>query len=133
MKTTKQELQLLATRLNLPTTGTKQQLNSRIQEYVLSLDKNNKLNYILANSLNADQQKYCRCLLHVAAQQDERCLREKLWFQNVNGKQCYNPYAICSKSTKRKGNINCFDNYNLPFIKHYYPSEYNGLMHLHNK
>ena len=28
-------------------------------------------------------------------------------------RKCYNPYAICSKSTKRVGLIKCFDNTNL--------------------
>ncbi len=28
-------------------------------------------------------------------------------------KQCYNPYSICSKSTRRKGRIECFKNTNL--------------------
>lgn len=50
--------------------------------------------------LQDEEKKWCRCVLHVAAKQNDKCL------ENVNqnamkvfeGKTCYNPYAICSAS-----------------------------------
>ena len=57
-------------------------------------------NFMLKNNdLTEKQNKYCDCLLDVAAKQPESCLTEKKWFQNIEGKKCANPYAICAKST----------------------------------
>ena len=65
------------------------------------------------NTLSEPHERYCRCLLHVADQQSAECLRGKKWNERVNGKECYNPYAVCSKSTKRKGFAKCSKNYNI--------------------
>ena len=56
-------------------------------------------NFMLKSDLSEKQNKYCDCLMDVAAKQPETCLTEKKWFQNVEGKRCANPYAICAKST----------------------------------
>lgn len=57
----------------------------------------NKINMIKkGSSLTDKEQRYCRCVLHVAEKQSEDCLRGKKWLTK-NGK-CYNPYAVCSKS-----------------------------------
>lgn len=68
------------------------------------------------NKLSEQHQKYCRCVLHVADKQSSECLKGKRWNSSINGKQCYNPFAVCSKSTKRKGSVSCFDNTNLDAV-----------------
>ena len=76
--------------------------------------KTNKKNYFKpGNRLNDEQKKYCRCVYNVAAQQTPECLRRRKWTdksENKNPNKCYNPYAICSKSVKRKGRIECYKN-----------------------
>lgn len=53
------------------------------------------------HELTPDQEKYCRCTLHVMAKDlkagKEDCLADKDWGP---GKACYNPYSVCAKSTK---------------------------------
>lgn len=49
--------------------------------------------------LSLKEQKWCRCILHVAAKQSKECLKD---VKNnagkiLEGKKCYNPYAVCSK------------------------------------
>lgn len=46
--------------------------------------------------------KYCSCLVKVSKKQSVNCLKNK-----KSSKKCYNPYAICTSSLKRKGNVNC--------------------------
>jgi hypothetical protein len=46
------------------------------------------------------QEKYCDCVLSVAAKQPTDCLTDKAWYEKRDGKTCYNPYAVCAKSTK---------------------------------
>lgn len=68
--------------------------------------------YFSAQSpLDERQQKYCRCLMHVAAQQPPWCLREKAWRQTRSGVGCYNPYAVCTASVKRQGTVECSANF----------------------
>jgi hypothetical protein len=48
------------------------------------------------------EQKWCRCILHVAAKQNDGCLvnvntNAKL---TIDGRKCYNPYAVCSTHLK---------------------------------
>lgn len=62
------------------------------------------------NKLSEEHRKYCRCIYHVSAQQSKECLKNKRWGENINGKQCYNPYAVCSASVHRKGQVDCFNN-----------------------
>lgn len=69
-----------------------------------------------SNKLSEPHRRYCRCVLHVADKQSTECLRDKKWGQVVNGKQCFNPFAICSKSTSRKGAVECFKNLDLTKI-----------------
>lgn len=61
--------------------------------------------------LTERQKKYCSCVVQVAEKQNDNCLSGKNWRKTVDGKQCYNPYAVCAKSTGG-GNKNCGDNYN---------------------
>lgn len=61
--------------------------------------------------LTDGDQKYCRCVLHVLAKQNKGCLENKAWFKDIDGKRCYNPYAVCAKST-RHSSRQCGVNYN---------------------
>ena len=45
------------------------------------------------------KQKFCDCVVKVAAKQPESCNSEKAWFQTREGEKCYNPYAVCAKTT----------------------------------
>lgn len=51
-------------------------------------------------ALTERQQSYCRCVLHVAAKNPSWCNQERVWGEKRDGKTCYNPYAVCAKSTK---------------------------------
>lgn len=46
-------------------------------------------------------QKYAACLVDVAAHQSPACLEEKAWGKTIGGRECYNPYAVCSASVLR--------------------------------
>lgn len=49
--------------------------------------------------LTEQEKKNCSCRLDLAAQQPNACFTDKAWFKERDGKQCYNPYAVCGKST----------------------------------
>lgn len=48
-----------------------------------------------AGALSPQQEKYCSCVVDVAAKQSDECLSEK----GFGGGKCYNPYAVCAHST----------------------------------
>lgn len=50
------------------------------------------------HDLGEKEQKFCRCILHVGAKQDERCLDDinQNAYKKFNNKTCYNPYSVCS-------------------------------------
>lgn len=57
------------------------------------------LSYFKDNAdLSEKEQKWCRCILHVAAKQTDKCLEDvvKNAYKTFDGKQCYNVYAVCS-------------------------------------
>jgi len=58
--------------------------------------------------------KYCRCILDVSSKQTKSCLERKAWGQEIEGKTCYNPYAVCAKSigTSSGRSPYCGQNYN---------------------
>ena len=77
-----------------------------------------KPNYFRSSSkLNPFQKKYCRCIAHVTATMSDKCLREKTWkkpYEEIKKsgiKDCRNPFAICTKSTNRRGKFSCFENF----------------------
>lgn len=49
--------------------------------------------------------KYCDCVLEVAAEQPGQCNLEKAWFQHRDGRECYNPYAVCHRTIEEAHNI----------------------------
>ena len=79
------------------------------------------------NKLTDENRKYCRCVYHVAAQQTGQCLEQRNWGKTINGKKCYNPYAICTKSTHRQGQMKCFKDTHL---SHLPTKELSALAHL---
>ena len=74
--------------------------------------KQNKSNWIKSGStLNEQEQKYCRCVLQVAAKQPGQCNMEKAWFEQRQNETCYNPYAVCAKTVGTSSRV-CGENYN---------------------
>lgn len=63
------------------------------------------------SNLSQSHQKYCRCIAKVAARNPEWCNRHGKWKMGAQG--CYNPYAICTKSTKRTGQKRCLPYFDL--------------------
>jgi len=61
--------------------------------------------------LTEQEQKYCRCVLKVATKQAPPCFENKFKKRKVDGVNCYNPYAVCTKSVGRSGRVNCGGNY----------------------
>lgn len=58
--------------------------------------------------LTENDMKYCRCILKSAANQPTACLTERAWFETIEGRKCYNPYAVCHASvTGEAGKIDC--------------------------
>jgi hypothetical protein len=66
-------------------------------------------------TLTEHEQSYCRCVLHVAAEQPGKCDFERAWFQHMDGKTCANPYAVCAHST-HTSTRHCSENYNFENI-----------------
>lgn len=70
-----------------------------------------KRNFFKSNTtLDESKQKFCRCVLHVADKEKGACLTEKAWYEQRDGHTCYNPYAVCAKSTGTSSR-ECSDNY----------------------
>ena len=61
-------------------------------------DKTEKRMMVKGTLLSPRERKWCRCVLHVAAKQNKKCLQQKKWREVVDGEVCTNPYAVCSKS-----------------------------------
>lgn len=57
-------------------------------------------------ALNEHQQKYCDCVLDVAAKNSAACNQN----HDFGTPGCYNPYAVCAKSTKTSYR-HCGENY----------------------
>jgi len=74
-------------------------------------ERKEKNYFKVSSGLTEPHERYCRCIAHVAAQQPDWCLKERAWFQTRAGKKCYNPYPICTKSTKRQGFPECSANF----------------------
>ena len=89
------------------------------------LDRFSKFVGTVNNNLTEQDKKYCRCVLHVSSDQGEDCILD-----GFKGDGCYNPYAVCTKSTGRKGRVECFLNYDLNNIP---PKEREALIHLKYK
>lgn len=80
---------------------------------VSTIPKKEKRQMIQQNApLNEKQRKWCRCVLKVAAKQTPKCLQQKGWYKKYEGKECYNPYSICSKSVGTSSK-ECAKYYNL--------------------
>jgi hypothetical protein len=66
---------------------------------IAALSVTSKRNIPVQRGLPEDKEKFCRCVLDVAKKEPQECLLEEKWYQNVNGKKCYNPAPVCAKST----------------------------------
>lgn len=45
--------------------------------------------------------KYCACIVEVAAKQSNECLKSKRWGDIIDGQRCYNPFPICNSRLKQ--------------------------------
>lgn len=79
-------------------------------------------------SLNEREQAFCSCVVDVAAKQPGNCNLEKAWFEQRDGRECYNPYAICAKSTGTSTR-GCLKEYNYDNMT---DNELQSLAYLHN-
>ena len=66
------------------------------------------------STLSPGEEAYCRCVLHVGAKNPPDCDRQRLYFQTVNGKKCYNPFAVCTSSVG--AHSECTQSYNFQGI-----------------
>jgi len=73
--------------------------------------------FVEGTPLNKPQMDYCRCLAHVSAKNPEWCYKHGAWKTTRPGTPCYNPFAVCTKSTRRRGRFYCakyYDFENMP-------------------
>ena len=85
--------------------------------------------FIETSNIEESKGKYCRCVLHVAAKNPEWCNIEKAWFDERDGETCYNPYAVCAKST-RTSYRHCSEEYdlnNIPYSELKYLAQLKGI------
>jgi len=50
---------------------------------------------------------YCECIIKVASKNKELCNKHQKWKRKPYTKGCYNPYAVCTKTTQRHEQIKC--------------------------
>lgn len=67
--------------------------------------------FLPSHNLSESEEKYCHCVLEVAAKQPAECNLERAWFQHRDEKVCYNPYAVCASRTHTSSR-HCGENYN---------------------
>mgnify|MGYP000117114110 FL=1 len=118
-----------ANQLGLSTKGTRVDIEQRIHDFLM---ENTDYIYFKPSSVQSmedQQKKYCRCLLHVASKEPLSCLRARKW---GIGKDCVNPYAICTKSVGRK-KLSCTPDFNLDLLSLYRPREGKALLALTQK
>lgn len=93
---------------------TRKSLYRYCQKYFGEEMKEAKAKYFVPGTpLNKHQMKYCRCLAHVAAENPEWCYFHNAWKTIRPGSPCFNPYAVCTKSTRRRGRFHCTKYYDL--------------------
>lgn len=65
----------------------------------------NNFYFLKDAKISESQKKYCRCVAHVASKNDEWCYIHNAWKKPTGntGRKCYNPYAVCTKTTHRSG------------------------------
>lgn len=70
---------------------------------------------IVKGTLSGDEQthrKFCGCVIDVGKEQSPACLEGKRWYQQIEGKSCYNPYAVCASSLRTSPAQTCYEHYN---------------------
>ncbi len=82
----------------------------------------NEVWYKKESTLKPRQKKFCSCTMEVAKRNSEKCNRsfrrgnkrkEQLTGKIVDGRKCYNPYAICASRVRTTtGGRPCGDHYN---------------------
>lgn len=95
-----------------------------------SVTINSEHEFIIANStLDEREQAFCSCVVQVAAKQPGACNLEKAWFEERNGEECYNPFAVCANSVGTTSR-DCWNNYNFDVMD---DKHLQSLAYLHNK
>jgi phosphatidylethanolamine-binding protein (PEBP) family uncharacterized protein len=90
-----------------PMTRARRRIQAKFNGY------SNEKNWVDQQALpNKNDRAYCRCILHVAANQPSACNQDRAWFETRKGEKCFNPYAVCHESVKgESGQPECGDNY----------------------
>jgi len=65
------------------------------------------------STLSVEEQKMCRCIAHVSAQNPGKCYRGKNpeWKKGKDSAGCRNPYGICRARLQGGGSIECYKEY----------------------
>lgn len=110
---TKKELQHISGQKNM----SKKNLFSRTkrsirqsQKDIINMRKKKKFSTLFTGRPNYEAKRYCSCIKNVAEKQSEECLRNTATKKRTK-KRCYNPYAICTSSIKRREKIDCYRYY----------------------
>ena len=83
-----------------------------IENSELAVSVNPRHPLLLANNqLDENEQAYCSCVVQVAERQPGQCNLEKAWFEMRDGRECYNPFAVCAASVGTSSR-RCYENYN---------------------
>jgi hypothetical protein len=85
--------------------------------------------FLPGNTLSEQEQKYCHCVLEVAAKQPGACSAERAWFEQRDGRTCSNPYAVCAKTTGTSYR-HCGANYNYEALPDREIEAYANLSHI---
>lgn len=133
-KMSKRQLSDILAGMDMKKSGTKAELIHRIVDTV-TLDRiqqyggetNDESYFVDISELPSRKQaKYCRCILHVAADEDPKCLRRQNWGRD---QPCVNPYAVCTSSVGRDS-LYCTRYYDFDGIPE---NEYQALLALKDK
>ena len=82
------------------------------QRNELPITINSRYPLLIANTqLDQNEQAYCSCVAKVATRQPGQCNLEKAWFEMRDGRECYNPFAVCAASVGTSSR-RCYENYN---------------------
>lgn len=122
----KQRLTSPASQHRFPNQTSRSDEINQLQTQKRPSSRGQKVNYFRpeGQSLPDQHQRYCRCLLHVSAQQSFQCLQQQRQRLGQTLSDCVNPYAVCTRSVGRTGKqYRCTRYYDLETIP---PAELNS-------
>nr|QBK89755.1 MAG: HeH/LEM domain protein [Pithovirus LCPAC101] len=76
--------------------------NNKINNNKINKNKKHKNIFVSGSTLSENEKKYCSCVLSVASKQPSSDIRDRTYLSKFGNytKGKYNPYAVCSASTK---------------------------------